>query len=278
MYRYVPVLMGFCFVLGCADRTPLDPNLGAPHEESVAANLCYPREVLDRAIVAIGGDSAREKLKICKMTTRCVMAIPAAVRAMGDDTFLIEDGFCYPDKWRRTMRRGSDGADYMLFVLNGDSLWTKSSDKKVQAMPSPAPNMRKPAIINMLDNIAELRESKREIVAGPDEEEAGQTLIPLTTMARGRPRMTTYFDRSTGLMVKEVKYYLPDVNAPPETWKKKGPVETETTYGDYKSFEGVMLPTHMVMSQGGKIVLDVTVLQVEFPSTLDASLFDKPQD
>jgi len=52
----------------------------------------------------------------------------------------------------------------------------------------------------------------------------------------------------------------------------------ETTYNDYKSFEGVMLPTHFVVSQGGMTALDVSVLKVEFPSKPDARMFDKPKD
>ncbi len=52
----------------------------------------------------------------------------------------------------------------------------------------------------------------------------------------------------------------------------------ETTYGDYKSFDGVILPTRMVSSQAGKTVLEVSVLEVEFPSKFDAHVFDKPKD
>ncbi len=39
-----------------------------------------------------------------------------------------------------------------------------------------------------------------------------------------------------------------------------------------------MLPTRIVSSQAGKTVLEVSVLEVEFPSEFDAHLFDKPKD
>jgi hypothetical protein len=138
--------------------------------------------------------------------------------------------------------------------------------------------MRKPSIVAVLDELTGLRESNENVVVGPPEETAGRSLISLTVLSGGHPRSTTYFDRSTNLIVKVAKYYLPAMRDPPETWKRRGPVEAETTYGDYKSFEGVMLPTHMVASQAGKAVFDVSVLQVEFPPELDAHTFDKPQD
>ena len=129
----------------------------------------------------------------------------------------------------------------------------QGNGKKVQKMPLPPVNMRKPAILATLDQLVGLRESKdQEIVIGTVEEVAGKTLIPLTIMASGHPRSTTFLDRSTSLIAKETKYFLPRLQDPPETWKKRGPAETETTYGDYKSFEGVILPTRMVMSQAGK--------------------------
>ena len=166
----------------------------------------------------------------------------------------------------------------MLFVLNGDKHWARLPGKKVQEVPLPPLNMRKPAIIATLDQLTGLRESNEEIVIGVEEEVGGQALIPLTVMTKGHGSSTTYFDHSTNLIARETKNYLPDMNAPPETWKKGGPAESETTYGDYKDFEGVTLPTHMVVSQAGKTILDVSVLQVEFPSEFDAHVFDKPQD
>ena len=129
-----------------------------------------------------------------------------------------------------------------------------------------------------LDRFVGFRESNESMTLGPSEEIAGRSVISLTIDWGGRPASTTYFDRSTNLVVKEAKYYLPGMRDPPETWKEGAPVETETTYADYKSFEGVMLPTHMVMSQAGKTVLDVSVLEVEFPAEFDAGLFDKPQN
>ena len=101
-------------------------------------------------------------------------------------------------------------------------------------------NARKPAILITIDHLAALRESKDQIIIGAEKEVAGKTLIPLTTMVSGHPRSTTYFDRSTSLIAKETKCSLPRVQDPPETWKKRGPVEMETTYGDYKSFERVI--------------------------------------
>jgi hypothetical protein len=116
------------------------------------------------------------------------------------------------------------------------------------------------------------------MIVEPSEQFAGRRVIPLTVLSDGRPQSITYFDRSTHLVVKEAKYYLPGMLDPPETWIDRGPVAAQTTYGEYESFEGVMLPTRIVLSQEGKTVFDVSVLRVEFPSKFDTRLFDKPED
>jgi len=286
MGKRVWAISGLCLVLGCGDPVPADRESAIAKQEALTASKSTtsstsnesPRELLDLAFAAYGGDSARQKLKSCRITIRCVVPIPAAVDEMGGDTFVMEDCFLYPDKWRRTVRRESDGTETALFVVNVDNHWAKSPGKKVQAMPLPAPNMRKPAILATLDQLMGLRESKESMTVGPPEEIAGCSVIPLTILSGGRPQSTSYFDCSTNLIVKEAKYYLPGMHEPPETWKDRGPVATETTYGDYKSFEGVILPTRMVVSQAGKTVLDTSVLRVEFPSEFDARLFDKPLD
>jgi len=238
-----------------------------------------PRELLDLAIAAYGGDSAWQKLKNCRITSRLVVPIPAAVHESGEDTVLVEECYSHPDRWRRAIRGDSDGLEMMLFVVNADNHWLKSPGKQVQAMPLPPPNMRKPSLLATLDRLMGLRELNESVTVGPAEEIAGRSVIPLTIDWGGRPASTTYLDRSTNLIVKEVKYFLPGMRDPPETWKDKGgSVETVTTYADHKSFEGVMLPTRMVVSQGGKTVLNASVLEVEFSSEFDAGLFAKPQD
>jgi hypothetical protein len=283
MCKFFLLLIAVSLVLGCVDRTPTNRGSAFPSQGSVSTKRATAisdsvPEILSRAITAFGGERARKKLRNCKITTRCVVAIPAAVREAGSNTASIEDCFCYPDKWRRTVRPGPNGAEYMLFVVTGNHHWAKPAGKKVQEMPLPPLNMRKPALLATLDQLTGLRESKEETIIEAEEEVAGRTLVPLTILASGQPRSTTYFDRSTNLIAKETKYYLPDVLAQPETWKKRGPVETETEYDNYKNFDGVMVPTRVVVSQAGKTVFDACVLDVEFPAKFDAHLFDKPED
>ena len=277
------VFTGLFSVIGCVDRSPTtldsaDSGSKRVVAKEMAAGSNNPKELLDRAFAAFGGDSARKKLKTCRITTRMFVAIPALTSKLGYDTTIIEDCFCDPDKWRRSTRRISDGKEVLLFVLNGDHYWAREIGKKVREMPLPPVNTRKPAMLVTLDNLVGLRQSNAEITIGAEEEVAGKTMIPLIIMASGHPRSATYLDRSTSLIAKETKYFLPRMQDPPETWKQRGPAEMETTYSDYKSFEGVVLPTHMVSSQAGKTLFEVSLLEVEFPLKFEADVFDKPKD
>ncbi|MBN1911092.1 MAG: hypothetical protein JW818_15200 [Pirellulales bacterium] len=281
IYKNIWLCISLCLVLGCTDQTPKRGDTAAPESESSAGsktpttiNGNDPKEVIRRAIAAFGGDTARNKLKNCRLSARWVATMPGVGV---DNTVIIEDCFCYPDKWRRTARQSVDGAEMMLSVLNGNSHWARIAGKKVQELPLPQVDMRKPAILLTLDRLASLLESQQEIVVGADKQIAGKTLIPLT-LTTGQCQSTTYFDRATGLIAIDTKNIVPNMHSSPETWKKEGPVESETMYGDYKNFEGVMLPTRMIVSQAGKTVLDMSILQVEFPSKFDAHTFDKPDE
>ena len=203
--------------------------------------------------------------------------MPSVTFEGGHGAFLIEDCFCYPGKWRRIVRRESDGKETYGFVLNADHLWSRVPGRKVESMPLPPPNARMPAELAALEQLTQLRDSKSSAVVGPAEESAGRTLVPLTLLSGGRPQSTTYFDDSTNLIVK-VKKLLLDVSGSPQSLRTPKTTTTETTYADYKNFEGVVVPTHMVMSQAGKKILNASILKVEFPSKFDAKTFEKPQD
>lgn len=279
----IPLLLFASVLFRCTNNNDADVNSSTSHQEISDSMTSQdgdakPLELISRAIEAYGGDSAREKLGCCKITTRWVAPFIAAHSETEPNTGVIEDSFSHPDKWRRVVRRESDGKETMLFVINGDNYWTRIPGKNVQRMLNPGSKMRKPAMLSTLDRLVCLRDSNEEFVVGLKEKIGEDTLVPLSIMVNGHSRSITYFSQSTGLIAYELKYYLPDMYASPDTWVKNGPAKGKTTYSDYKSFDGVVLPTHMNVSQHGKTVFDVSIIQVEFPSKFDVHTFEKPRD
>ena len=285
MCKFVWTILAFFAVLGCQRAEPTDekPSGGKQGDSVVStgsnsfASNGTAIEVLDQAIAAYGGQPARERLKRCRITSRCVTRIPAVASEAWTNA-IIEDSFSYPDKWRRVVRSESDGKEVLLSVLNAGNLWARFPGKGVQSMPLPPAAMRKPAAIGALDQFTALRKSREGIVVGRTKRVDDHELVSLTVESGGHAESTTYFDSSTHLVEKVEKYYLPDVSVPRESLSAARLASTETVYADYKSFEGVVLATHMVASQAGKNILDVSILKVEFPTTFDADTFEKPKD
>jgi hypothetical protein len=285
MRRFVLTTLALLAVLGCQRAEPTHEKASGSQQEHAAVRTVSsssagngnPIDILDQAIAAYGGQPAREKLKRCRIASRCITRIPAIASEAWTNA-IIEDSFSYPDKWRRVVRSESDGKEVLLSVLNAGDLWARFPGKRVQTMPLPGANMRKPAVIATLDQLTALRESKEVIVVGRVRKADGHELVPLTVESDGQDQSTTYFDCSTHLIEKVEKHYLPDVTGPRESISAARLASTETTYGDYKSFEGVVLPTRMKVSQAGKTILDMSILKVEFPTTFDADTFQKPKD
>ena len=130
----------FSLVFGCGSRSAVWKFSRFPAKKNTVAKEMVvgdrkPKELLDLAIAALGGDSARKKLKTCKITTRSTLRTPSpdAVKGFGSTT-LIEDCYRYPDEWRRTIRRDAGAKDAMLFVVNGEHYWASRREDSRNAV------------------------------------------------------------------------------------------------------------------------------------------------
>ena len=269
-----------CCLLGCGSEIADDVSNVIEHESAGTRDEHTPPltestsalELLDRAIVAYGGDSAWEKLKTCKVTYRTAYSIANAEKESGDDTVIIEDYFSYPDRCRRTVRRESDGEQVLFCVVNGDRMWIKPLEKDAVTLPCD-PDVALPAVIGGLDRLLGIRQSNQTITLGDSERSDDGELVPLTIWEKGQHVSTLVFDSSNHLVVKVVKY-VPDASDPPASLERT--VLTETTYNEYKSIGGVILPTRIVVFQRGRKAFETTIQDVEFPSELDSQMFDIP--
>ena len=189
---------------------------------------------------------------------------------------ITEDHFCYPDKLRRTVRRESDGMVVLLSVVNGDTMWYGSPGKKRKAKEVNGQKIARPSLIAMIDNLMFVRDSVDPAIVHAPRLVDGDKQIAITVSSDARMSSTTYFDASTYLVLKETKDYLPDMTGAKIDLKRKA--VSETIYSRYKDFDGVILPTHIVASQGGKKVFEINILDVQFLKEIDLMLFEKPWD
>lgn len=80
------------------------------------------------------------------------------------------------------------------------------------------------------------------------------------------PPLELYFDRQTGLLLRQLRFGASPLGLNP----------TQIDYGDYKSFDGVQVPRHLIIIRPNR-TLDIRLLQVRQNIPIDEAMFARPQ-
>jgi hypothetical protein len=89
--------------------------------------------------------------------------------------------------------------------------------------------------------------------------------ILLFAMNSSGPPLELYFDRQTGLLLRQLRF----------GWSPLGLNPTQIDYGDYKTFDGVQVPLHLVITRPNR-TLDIHLLQVTQNVHVDDAKFARP--
>lgn len=89
-------------------------------------------------------------------------------------------------------------------------------------------------------------------------------ILVFATNSSGPP-LELYFDRQTGLLVRQVRFGSSPLGLNP----------TQIDYGDYKAFDGVQVPLHVAISRPHR-TLDIHLLQVTQNVPVDDAKFARP--
>jgi hypothetical protein len=79
------------------------------------------------------------------------------------------------------------------------------------------------------------------------------------------PPLELFFDRQTGLLLRQLRFGSSPLGLNP----------TQIDYGDYKIFDGVQVPLHLVITRPSR-TLDIHVLQVMQNVPIDDAKFARP--
>jgi hypothetical protein len=79
------------------------------------------------------------------------------------------------------------------------------------------------------------------------------------------PPLQLYFDRETGLLLRQLRFGSSPLGLNP----------TQIDYGDYKRFDGVQVPMHIVIARPNR-TLNIHLLQVTQNVSVDDAKFAHP--
>jgi hypothetical protein len=89
-------------------------------------------------------------------------------------------------------------------------------------------------------------------------------ILLFATNASGPP-LELYFDRQTGLLLRQLRFGSSPLGLNP----------TQIDYGDYKAFDGVQVPQHLVIARPNR-TLDIHLFQVTQNVPIDDATFTRP--
>jgi len=113
--------------------------------------------------------------------------------------------------------------------------------------------------INLKKNFQDLRVMRSEELNDRD------TILMFAANSSGPP-LELYFDRQTGLLLRQLRFGASPLGLNP----------TQIDYGDYKSFDGVQVPRHLIIIRPNR-TLDIHLLQVSQNIPVDEAKFARPQ-
>jgi photosynthetic reaction center cytochrome c subunit len=112
--------------------------------------------------------------------------------------------------------------------------------------------------INLEKTFQELKVIRTERISDHD------AILLFATNSSGRP-LQLYFDRQTGLLLRQLRFGSSPLGLNP----------TQIDYGDYKTFDGVQVPLHLVITRPNR-TLDIHLLQVTQNVPVDDAKFARP--
>jgi photosynthetic reaction center cytochrome c subunit len=145
-------------------------------------------------------------------------------------------------------------------VLDGQNGWFRSPSGPVHDMPqADIEGAKLDADLQFPVNLKKIFQQFKIIRT---EKVGDHDAVLLFAMSSSGPPLELYFDRQTGLLLRHLRFGSSPLGLNP----------TQIDYGDYKTFDGVQVPLHLVITRPNR-TLDIHLLQVRQNVPVDEATF-----
>jgi hypothetical protein len=244
-------------LLATVVATVLASGLGSP----VQADDKDPKAILDKAIQALGGE---EKLK---------KAEALSWKAKGTITF--------NDNEREVQTQGTvQGLDHYrgevesdqfhgVTVLNGNKGWRKFGDNSTELDEDGVANTKRTVYLQVIPaTLVALKGSGFKLEAAGEEKVGDKPAVAIKVTPPDGREFTLAFDKESGLPVKLVARVV----------GFRGDEYTqETTYKDYKDFDGIKKATKVESKRDGEKFRDEQITEFKVLEKVDPKTFSEPE-
>jgi hypothetical protein len=231
---------------------------------SVRADEKDPNAILDKAIKAVGGE---EKLKKADVMT---WKVKASIIFNGDSNpFNSHSTVQGIDRFRSEFE-GEFGGNTIkgVVVLNGDKGWRKFGDEAMEIDGDGLANEKRQLLLQIVPTrLVVLKEKGYKLEAADEQKVDDRPAAGIKVTSADGKDFTIYFDKETGLPARTVAKVI----------GFDGQEFTqETTYKDYKEFDGIKKATKSESKRDGEAFIKSEVTEFKVLDKADAKAFSEP--
>lgn len=216
------------------------------------------QEVIDKAIKAHGG---ADKLAKLKMLSRKEVGKYHGLGA--PFPYTAHTTLDQPGK----MRQDIEGV--YLAVLDGDKGWMQANGETKELTKQQLDGTKAERYVEWLTTLVPLTGKDVTVTALADAKVNDQPAAGVQVTSKGRPTVSLYFDKKTGLLVKS-QYKARAAE------KMDEEVNQETVYSQYKDVAGVQVPMKVVTKRDGELYIEGERSEVKLVEKHDKDVFAKP--
>jgi hypothetical protein len=221
--------------------------------------------ILDKAIKALGGEEKLSKIKAATWKAKGTIHI-----GDNENDFTSQVTVQGVDQFRQDFEVEFNGNKVKgTTVLNGDKGWRKFGDMGGELNKDQTASQKRGAYLQVIPiTLLPLKGKDFKVKAAGEEKVGDKAAVVLTITPPDGKEFKLYFDKESGLPVKQVAKVAGFMGEE---------VNQETTYGGYKELGGIKKATKIESQRDGKKFLDQEITEFKVLDKVDAKTFAEPE-
>jgi hypothetical protein len=221
--------------------------------------------ILNKAMKALGGEAKLSKIEAATWKAKGKIRF-----GENENEFSSQATVQGLDHYRSEFEGEFNGNKFKgVTVLNGDKGWRKFGDMAMDMDQDALANEKRSVYLQVIPVLlAPVKGKGFKVEAAGEEKVGGQPAVGLKVTGPDGKDFTLYFDKESGLPVKEVAKVV---------GFQGDEFTQETSYGDYKDFGGIKKATKLEVMRNGETFLKQEVTEFKSVDKVDPEAFTEPK-
>ena len=220
------------------------------------------RALLGRAIAAHGGEDSLARTRRGRIN-----GVGSRSTTAHDINFVWEETFHLPDRAKRTIREPWLGEMQATTYLYNDGKCRIYDGKELKRTQDVRPGDLQ-GVTDVLGQLVKMRQAKAALTPLPEIQVRGRPAVGFETDSAEWGKVRLWFLRDRGLLARMMKKM--------DGAEGEESVDVEMLLDDYKEYDGVPMPTRIILMRDGRVSTEMTVKDVKFLDKLDDGVFSPP--